>query len=108
MGYLKFSIRTWTANSPSPLMYLPILFHRLSRDEKLYQKELEAALKASIIESQQSSADNESSSTANNDEEDISDEEDRVESKRKKARLLPCSDVEDNNNKENTELVSFV
>lgn len=76
---------------------------RLSRDEKLYQKELEAALKASIIESQQSSADNESSSTANNDEEDISDEEDRVESKRKKARLLPSSDVEDNNNKENTD-----
>lgn len=76
---------------------------RLSRDEKLYQKELEAALKASIIESQQSSADNESSSTANNDEEDISDEEDRIESKRKKARLLPSSDVEDNNNKENTD-----
>ncbi|XP_015767411.1 PREDICTED: RAD51-associated protein 1-like [Acropora digitifera] len=76
---------------------------RLSRDEKLYQKELEAALKASIIESQQSSADNDSSSTANNDEEDISDEEDRVESKRKKARLLPSSDVEDNNNKENTD-----
>lgn len=76
---------------------------RLSRDEKLYQKELEAALKASIIESQQSSADNESSSTANNDEEDISDDENRIESKRKKARLLPSSDVEDNNNKENTD-----
>lgn len=75
---------------------------RLSRDEKLYQKELEAALKASIRESQQSSADNESSSTANNDEEDISADEDRVESKRKKARLLLSSDVEDNNNKENT------
>lgn len=76
---------------------------RLSRDEKLYQKELEAALKASIRESQQSSADNESSSTANNDEDDISDDEDRIESKRKKARLLPSSDVEDNNNKENTD-----
>ena len=65
-------------------------------------------MKASIRESQQSSADNESSSTANNDEDDISDDEDRIESKRKKARLLPSSDVEVNNNKENTESVSFV
>ena len=74
---------------------------RLSRDEKLYQKELEAALKASIRESQQSPADNESSSTANDNDQDISDDEVEVLSKRKKARLLPSSDGEDNN-KENT------
>ena len=78
-------------------------FHcRLSRDEKLYQKDLEAALQASIRESQLSSAGNDSSSNANDEGEgDISDEEELRPSKPKKARLLPSSDTEDND-KENT------
>ncbi|CAH3188567.1 unnamed protein product [Porites lobata] len=75
---------------------------RLSRDEKLYQKDLEAALQASIRESQMSSAGNDSSSNANDEGEgDISDEEDLRPSKPKKARLLPSSDTEDDD-KENT------
>ena len=82
--------------------FLFTFLYRLSRDEKLYQKELEAALQASIRDSQQSPAENETSSNANDDEErDISDEEEMLLSKPKKARLLFPSDVEDNN-KENT------
>ena len=76
---------------------------RLSRDEKLYQKELEAALKASMKDSQTSLAENDSSSNTNDEEErNISDEEEVVTSKPKKARLLPPSDSELDNNKENT------
>lgn len=74
---------------------------RLSREEKVYQRELEAALKASIRDSQQSPAENESSSNGNDEEWDISDEDEVTLSKPKKARLLPSSDVEDSN-KENS------
>lgn len=75
---------------------------RLSRDEKLYQKELEAALVASIKESQQSPENDSSNGSANNDElQELSDDEVMILSKPKKPRLLPSSDTEDNN-KENS------
>jgi len=75
---------------------------RLSRDEKLYQKELEAALQASIKESQQSPENDSSNSSVNGDEQkELSDDEVMILSKPKKPRLLPSSDTEDNN-KENS------
>ena len=75
---------------------------RLSRDEKLYQKELEAALVASIKESQQSPENDSSNGSTNNDEQqELSDDEVMILSKPKKPRLLPLSDTEDNN-KENS------
>lgn len=75
---------------------------RLSRDEKLYQKELEAALVASIKESQHSSENDSSNGSANDDEkQELSDDEVMILSKPKKPRLLPSSDTEDNN-KENS------
>lgn len=71
---------------------------RLSRDEKLYQKELEAALKASIEDSQQSSG----HSTANDNQEEFSDNEIEVASSRsKKPRLLPPLEIEDNDKENN-------
>ena len=77
----------------------------MSRDEKLYQKELEAALEASIKESQQSPENNSSASnndSANDNEQpELSDDEVMILSKPKKPRLLPSSDTEDNN-KENS------
>ena len=75
---------------------------RLSRDEKLYQRELEAALVASIKESQHSSENDSSNGSANDDEkQELSDDEVMILSKPKKPRLLPTSDTEDNN-KENS------
>lgn len=75
---------------------------RLSRDEKFYQKELEAALEASIKESQQSPENVSSNGSANDDEQrELSDDEVMILSKPKKPRLLPSSDTEDNN-KENS------
>ena len=75
---------------------------RLSRDEKLYQKELEAALEASIKESQQSlENDSSNGSTNDNEQQELSDDEVMVLSKPKKPRLLPSSDTEDND-KENS------
>ena len=71
---------------------------RLSRDEKLYQKELEAALKASIEDSQLSSG---SSTTHDNQEEFSDDEVEVVSSKSKKPRLLPPLEIEDNNKENN-------
>lgn len=71
---------------------------RLSRDEKLYQKELEAALKASIEDSQISSG---SSTTHDNQEEFSDDEVEVASSKSKKPRLLPPLEIEDNNKENN-------
>ena len=73
---------------------------RLSRDEKLYKKELEAAIEASIKEANKSSEDD-SSSNANDEEQEMSDEEEQFKSKTKKPRLAVTSDAEDNN-KENS------
>lgn len=71
---------------------------RLSRDEKLYQKELEAALKASIEDSEKSSG----HSTANDNQEEFSDNEIEVASSRsKKPRLLPPLEIEDNDKENN-------
>jgi len=79
-----------------------LLLLRLSRDEKLYQKELEAALQASIKESQQSPENDSSNSSVNGDEQkELSDDEVMILSKPKKPRLLVSSDTEDNN-KENS------
>lgn len=79
-----------------------LLLLRLSRDEKLYQKELEAALVASIKESEKSPENDSSNGSANNDEQqELSDDEVMILSKPKKPRLLPSSDTEDNN-KENS------
>lgn len=76
-------------------------FLRLSRDEKLYQKELEAALEASMKDTQPSPENDSSSNTNDNEQQELSDEEEIISSKPKKPRLLPSSDTEDNN-KENS------
>ena len=77
-------------------------FRRLSRDEKFYQKELEAALEASMKDSQQSPENDSNSTVHDNDDQDLSDDEgEMILSKPKKPRLLPSSDTEDNN-KENS------
>lgn len=97
--FLVTSILLFKSNKLLSLgVFFVCILLRLSRDEKLYQKELEAALKASIEDSQLSSG---SSTTHDNQEEFSDDEVEVASSKLKKPRLLPPLEIEDNNKENN-------